>query len=73
MMATPPSVIDLKKSFLSTQVRTLNAPLEPSHDWRENAPVPEEGALKDKTVQEVLQKCTLPESSHLVFYRIMLR
>ena len=56
-MAVPPSVIDLKKSFLYTQVRALNAPLEPSRDWRENAPIPEEGELKDRVVQEVLYKC----------------
>lgn len=57
-MAAPPSVIDIKRSFLNTQIRTLNAPLEPSHDWREHAPHREEGDLKDRIVQEVLQKCT---------------
>ncbi len=56
-MAAPPSIIDLKKSFLSTQIRTLNAPLEPPRDWRENCPAPDEGELKDKVVREVLQKC----------------
>lgn len=59
MMAAPLSVIDLKKSFLGMQIRTLNAPLQPSRDWRENAPVSEEGELKERVVQEVLQKCTL--------------
>ena len=66
-MAIPPSVIDLKKSFLSTQVRTLNAPLAPSNDWRENGPIPEEGELKDKLVQEVLQKCMLRNTSQRTF------
>lgn len=64
-MAAPLSIIDLKKSFLSTQIRKLNAPLEPSHDWREIVPVPEEGGLKDRIVPEVLQKCTLRTSLSL--------
>ena len=55
-MAVQPSLIDIKKSFLGTQVRTLNAPLEPSRDWRDNASIPEEGELKDRLIQEVLQK-----------------
>ena len=58
-MAAPPPIIDLKKSFLSTQVRSLNAPLEPSSDWRENAPITEEVELKDRIVQDALQKCTI--------------
>ncbi len=58
-MAAQPSVIDIKKSFLSTQIRTLNAPLELSRGWRDNAPTPEDAELKDRLVQEVLQRCTL--------------
>ena len=63
-MTAPPAVIEFKKSFLSTQIRILNATLEPFHDWRENAPFPKEGELKDKVIHEVLQKCMLKEVPH---------
>lgn len=51
----------LKRSFLSSQVRILNAPLEPAEDWREgNAATMDEerGDLSEKVVEEVLRKGT---------------
>ena len=68
-MEVSPSVIDLKKSFLSTQIRALNAPFVSPSDERENTPVPEEGELKEKVVQEVLQKCMLPKL--LIYPRVV--
>lgn len=57
-MATTDTVISLKESFLRTQVRLLSEPLQPSRNWRDRAPVPEQGELKVKVVQEVLYKRT---------------
>ena len=51
-------MIDLKKSFLTKQIRILDTPLKTSHDWRRNASASEEGNLKEKAVQEVVHKCT---------------
>lgn len=56
-MAASPSVIDVKKSFLHSQVRILNATLEPPHDWNRHIPIPGESKLRDKAVQEALQRC----------------
>ena len=56
-MGTADTVIDFKKAFLQSQVRILSAPLEPSRHWRNHASAPAEGELKEKVVQEVLQKC----------------
>ena len=46
----------LKRSFLSSQVRVLNTPLELGEDWRDAGPSPDEGDLKDAVVDEVLRK-----------------
>ena len=46
----------LKRNFLNSQVRILNTPLEPPEDWRETGPVPEEGDLDDKVVEDVVRK-----------------
>lgn len=50
------TIIDLKLSFLRSQLLILNAPLSPSPRWREAGPVPEQGELKEKLVQEAVQK-----------------
>ncbi|KAI9812899.1 MAG: hypothetical protein M1827_004417 [Pycnora praestabilis] len=55
-MAAADTIIELKESFLRSQVRQLSAPLQPSRHWRDFAPVPEEGDLKEKVVAEVLYK-----------------
>lgn len=49
-------VIDLKQFFLNSQIRTLNATLEPSPEWRESATSSEHGDLDEQTVQDVLLK-----------------
>jgi len=61
-MAATDTVISLKESFLRTQVRLLSQPLQPSRNWRDRAPVPEQGELKEKVVQEVLYKRMYPSS-----------
>ena len=55
-MASEPTVIDLKKAFLANQIRLLSAPVDPSEEWRENAPVVDEGDLQERVVEEVLYK-----------------
>jgi Kinetochore complex Fta4 of Sim4 subunit, or CENP-50 len=65
-MAPPPStIIDVKKSFLATQVRALSAPLQPSTNWRQTGASKkrrrdddddEEGDISDKIVGEVIGK-----------------
>ncbi|KAI4126824.1 MAG: hypothetical protein LQ347_004824 [Umbilicaria vellea] len=55
-MAAPDTVIALKTSFLNSQVRILNAPLEPSRNWRDHGYAPPEGDLKERVVQGVLHK-----------------
>ncbi|MCJ1472668.1 hypothetical protein MMC13_001317 [Lambiella insularis] len=50
------TIIDLKKSFLQTQVRTLNLPLSPSHGWRDNSPASSQDDLEEEVVQEVVHK-----------------
>lgn len=55
-MANPDTVIALKTSFLNSQIRILNAPLEPSRNWRDHGPAPQDGDLKERVVQEILHK-----------------
>ncbi|KAI9786997.1 MAG: hypothetical protein M1816_007749 [Peltula sp. TS41687] len=51
------TIIDLKKGFLSAQIRLLTAPLQPPPaDWQEQLPEPEQGDLREGTVREVLHK-----------------
>ena len=57
-MASTDTIISLKESFLRTQIRLLSQPLQPSRNWQDRAPVPEQGELKPKTIQEVLHKRT---------------
>lgn len=71
-MTTADTVIALKTSFLNSQVRILNAPLEPSRNWRNHGPAPPEGDLKERVVQEVLHKCTsaTPKLRFFSHYRL---
>jgi len=50
------TIIDLKLSFLRSQLLVLNAPVSPSPRWRDAGPVPAQGELKEKLVQEALHK-----------------
>lgn len=50
-------IIDLKKAFLTTQIRLLTAPVQPPPaDWQEQLPEPEEGDLRESVVRDVLHK-----------------
>lgn len=51
------SIYDLKKGFLSSQLRILNTPLDPPRDWQEQIPEGEDGDLPEATVAQVLYKC----------------
>ncbi|KAI9799761.1 MAG: hypothetical protein M1833_003880 [Piccolia ochrophora] len=53
-MAGRDAVVDLKKAFLSTQVRVLNAPLHPPHNWQDQLDNPDDGDLRESTVTDVL-------------------
>ncbi|KAI9823714.1 MAG: hypothetical protein M1832_002271 [Thelocarpon impressellum] len=55
-MAAPKTVIDLKRTFLTSQVRLLNEPLQPPGDWQDRLAEHDEGELRDDVVAEVLQK-----------------
>lgn len=51
------TIIELKKAFLTTQIRLLTAPLQPPPtDWQERLPEPEEGDLRDGVIRDVLHK-----------------
>lgn len=63
-MASANTVIGLKESFLRNQVRLLSQDLQPSRNWRNRAPVPEQGDLSEKVVQDVLEKGEITHSLH---------
>ena len=50
------TIVDLKKSFLLSQLRTLSTPITPGADWKERAPESEDGALKERVVGEALYR-----------------
>lgn len=50
------SIYDLKKGFLSSQLRILNGPLDPPRDWQEQIPEGEYGDLPQVVVDQVLYK-----------------
>lgn len=50
------SIYDLKKGFLSSQLRILNGPLDPPRDWQERIPEGEDGDLPEAVVDQVLYK-----------------
>ena len=56
VIAMSSSIPALKRTFLASQVRILNAPLEPPADWREGRGLVLEGALEEEVVEEVMRK-----------------
>jgi len=50
------TIIDLKLSFLRSQLLILNNSLSPSPRWRDTGPISEQGDLKEKLVQEAVHK-----------------
>ncbi|KAI9802707.1 MAG: hypothetical protein M1825_002729 [Sarcosagium campestre] len=56
MANVAPTVIDLKKAFLTSQVRLLNAPPQPPRTWQDDLPETDDGQLRDNTVADVLSQ-----------------
>ena len=50
------TVVEAKTAFLRQQIRLLSATLQPSSQWRDNAPAIEEPELSDKVVEDVMNK-----------------
>ncbi|RPB12204.1 hypothetical protein P167DRAFT_545724 [Morchella conica CCBAS932] len=64
-MTTPTaSIRDLKKGFISSQLRTLSTPIEPPRSWQSQLPESPAGDLPDSVVAQALYKCNpLPSPS----------
>lgn len=50
------SIYDLKKGFLSSQLRILNSPLEPPRGWQDQIPEGVDGDLPEAVVAQVMYK-----------------
>lgn len=50
------TIPDLKRAFLSAQVRILSSPLEPTEDWRGQSAIPADGDLPEKSIDSALAK-----------------
>lgn len=60
-MTTPTaSIRDLKKGFISSQLRTLSTPIEPPRSWQSQLPESPAGDLPDSVVAQALYKCIPP-------------
>ncbi|OQU97661.1 hypothetical protein CLAIMM_03556 [Cladophialophora immunda] len=59
-----PSITALKAAFLRSQIRLLETPLEPSTQWRDILPEPEEGRLSDKLIQDLVAKVNEKVKQH---------
>jgi hypothetical protein len=57
MAPTPPTVLSVKQSFLTTQTRLLSQPLAPSRTWRSNNNSNDnENAIPEKALDDALFK-----------------
>jgi hypothetical protein len=56
MANTPPTIIDLKLSFLSSQIRALSQPLTPSTAFTDSNSASEEDQLRQKHIDDALHK-----------------
>lgn len=56
MAATPPTVVSLKQSFLTTQTRLLSQPLTPTRAWRTSNSDDPSVALPEKAIDDALFK-----------------
>ncbi len=65
-MNPPPTILDLKLSFLRSQIQTLSAPLNLPSNYR---PISEEHSLPPKSIDSALQKLndTIKKHSKLVY------
>lgn len=58
-MESTRTITELKSIFIRAQIRILSERIEPPEDWRSYATGNEEDELRDKVVEDVLQKCTV--------------
>lgn len=58
------TVVEAKTAFLRQQIRLLSATLQPSSQWRDNAPAIEEPELSDKVVEDVMNKVNAKIKQH---------
>lgn len=55
-MATGNSIYDIKKGFLSSQLRILDGALKPKENWQDKLPEGEHGDLSEGVLNQVLYK-----------------
>ncbi|KAH8147505.1 uncharacterized protein LAJ45_08332 [Morchella importuna] len=64
-MTTPTaSIRDLKKGFISSQLRTLSTPIEPPRSWQSQLPESPAGDLPDSVVAQALYKFNVVAKRH---------
>ncbi|KAG7288640.1 hypothetical protein NEMBOFW57_004994 [Staphylotrichum longicolle] len=58
MASTPPTIVSLKQSFLTTQTRLLSQPLAPTRAWSSHNSnnIPDNNALPEKAIDDALFK-----------------
>lgn len=56
MASTPPTIVSLKQSFLTTQTRLLSQPLAPTRAWSSHNSTQEDNALSEKAIDDALFK-----------------
>jgi len=59
-MASGNSIYDIKKGFLSSQLRILDGALKPKENWQDKLPEGEHGDLSEGVLNQVLYKRRLP-------------
>ncbi|KAI9730872.1 MAG: hypothetical protein M1834_005590 [Cirrosporium novae-zelandiae] len=55
-MESDDTVIEIKKKFLKTQIGVLSVPFQITSNWQDAVPVPEQGDLPERAVDEALIK-----------------
>ncbi|KAG0638014.1 kinetochore Sim4 complex subunit Fta4 [Tuber brumale] len=63
-MATGNSIYDIKKGFLSSQLRVLNGTLNPKAGWQDKLPEGEHGDLSEGVLNQVLYKLNVVAKRH---------
>jgi len=63
-MATGNSIYDIKKGFLSSQLRILDGALKPKENWQDKLPEGEHGDLSEGVLNQVLYKLNVVAKRH---------
>ncbi|PKY08840.1 putative kinetochore protein fta4 [Aspergillus campestris IBT 28561] len=68
-MESTRTITELKSSFIRAQIRILSERIEPPEDWRSYATGNEEDELREKVVEDVIQKfnTTLKQHNRIVY------